>query len=165
MNERSPTHDVALDAECSAFCAYLVGREASEYIRQRYREAHRQTDLVPQDHSNAFDRFIVRFGQRGILCTRMADIYTRWFYRRSALRSKLLLLMAILECSKSTYSLFEASQSSSKTRFGLRLLAQGIRWVLCLIASFVFFSVSYPVAKCADRIGKISRAKYRWIRS
>ena len=159
MNERSSANDVALDVECSAFCAYLVGREASEYIRRRYCEAHHRTDLVHQDYSNSFDRFIIRFGQRGILCTRMADVYTRWFYRRSALRSKLLILMAILECSKSTYSLFEASQSHSKARFWLGLMVQGIRWILCLIASFAFFSGSYPVVKCADRIGKTSRAK------
>ncbi len=154
MNERSSAKNVALDTECSAFCAYLVGQEASEYIRQRYCEAHRRTDLVHQDHSDSFDRFIIRFGQRGILCTRMADVYTRWFYRQSALRSKLLILMAILECSKSTYSLFEASQSRSKARFWLEFMVQGIRWILCLIASFAFFSVSYLVVKCANRFGK-----------
>jgi hypothetical protein len=87
INERSSTNYVALDAECSAFCAYLIGREASEYIRRRYCEAHHRTDLVHQDPSNSFDRFIIRFGQWGILCTRMADIYTRWFYQRSALRT------------------------------------------------------------------------------
>ncbi len=157
MNERSYANDEALDAECIAFCAYLVGLEASEYIRKRYCEAHRRTKLVHQDHSNSFDRFIIRFGQRSIFCTRMADVYTRWFYRRSALRSKLLLLMAILECSKSTYGLFEASQSSSKARIFFGLVIQGIRWILCLIASFVFFSASYPIVRCADRIGKTSR--------
>jgi hypothetical protein len=158
MNELLSVNGVALDTECRAFCTYLVGREASEYIRQRYCEAHRRTDLVHQDHSNSFDRFIIRFGHRGILCTRMADIYTRWFYRRSALRSKLLLLMAILECSKSTYSLFEAGQSRSKVRLCLGLMVQGIRWGLCLIASFVFFTVSYPVVKCDDIIRKTLRA-------
>ncbi len=158
MNEQSFANDVVLDAECSAFCAYLVGREASEYIRQRYCEAHRRTDLVRQNPSNSFDRFIIRFGQRGILCTRMADVYTRWFYRRSVLRSKLLLLMAILECSRSTYSLFEASRSHSRARFCLGLMFQGIRWLLCLMASFVFFSLSYLIVKCGDVIGKTSRA-------
>ncbi len=158
MNDQSFANDTVLGVECRAFCAYLVDREASEYIRQRYCEAHHRTDLIHQDSSNSFDRFIIRFGQRGILCTRMADVYTRWFFRRSALRSKLLLLMAILECSRSTYSLFEASKSHSKARFCFGLMFQGIRWLLCLMASFVFFSLSYLIVKCGDIIGKTSRA-------
>ena len=158
MNEQSFANDVVLGAECSVFCAYLVGQEPTEYIRRRYCEAHHRTELIHQDPSNSFDSFIIRFGKRGILCSRMADVYTRWFYRRSALRSKLLLLMAILECSKSTYSLFEASKSLSKTRFLFGLVLQGIRWVLCIIASFVFFSFSYIGVKCSDIIGKTSRA-------
>ncbi len=152
MNEQSFIGDTVLEAECSAFCNYLVGREASEYIRTRYCQAHQRTDLVHQDPSNSFDRFIIRFGQKGILFTRMADIYTRWFYRHSALRSKLLLLMAILECSKSTYNLFEAEKSCSVIKFWFFFIANGIRWFLCLILSFIFFSLSYLIVKCADRV-------------
>jgi hypothetical protein len=99
------------------------------------------------------------------LCTRMADIYTRWFYRRSSLRSKLLLLMAILECSKSTYNLFESSRSVHKARIFCEFILQGVRWGLCLIISFIFFSVSYPIVKFIDIIRKITRTRYRWIRS
>jgi hypothetical protein len=158
MNEQSFANDVVLDSECNMFCDYLVGQEPTEYIRRQYCEAHHRTDLVHQDPANSFDCFIIRFGQRGILCTRMADIYTRWFYRRSALRSKLLLLMAILECSKSTYSIFESSKSHSKARFWFGLMGQGIRWALCIIASFIFFSLSYIFVKCSDIIGKTPRA-------
>ena len=158
MNEKSIANDVVLDAECSVFCDYLVGQEPTEYIRQRYCEAHHKTNLIHQDPSNSFDSFIIRFGQRGVLCSRMADVYTRWFYRRSALRSKLLLLMAILECSKSTYSVFEASKSHSRVKFWFGLMLQGIRWVLCIIASFIFFSLSYIFVKRGDVIGKTSRA-------
>ena len=157
MNERLAADSAALDAECRAFCVYLIGKEASDYIRQRYYEAHRRTDLVHQEPSNSFDRFVIRFGQRGILCARMADVYTRWFYRRSALRSKLLLLMAILECSRSTYGLFEASKSHSRALCYLVLMIQGIRWVLFLMASLLFFSLSYLVVKFLDRIRKTSR--------
>ena len=157
MNDQSFANDVVLGAECSVFCAYLVGREPSEYIRGRYREAHHITKLVHQDPSNSFDCFIIRFGQRGIISTRMADVYTRWFFRRSAIRSKLLLLMAILECSKSTYSLFEANKSHSKVLFFFGLMLQGIRWLLYIIASFVFFSFSYLVVRCGDVFGKTSR--------
>jgi hypothetical protein len=155
MTEKIAADSATLNTECRAFCVYLVGREASEYIRQRYCEAHHRTDLVRQNHSNLFDRFIINFGRRGILCTRMADIYTRWFYRKSSLRSKLLLLMAILECSKPTYNLFESSISHHKARIFFEFILQGIRWILCLIISFIFFSVSYPIVKFIDKIGKI----------
>jgi hypothetical protein len=158
MNEQLSAENKILDKECNAFCVYLVGKKASDYIKQSYREAHYRTDLVLQNHSNSFDHFIIHLGRQGILCTRMADIYTRWFYRRSALRSKLLLLMAILECAKSTYSLFETSHPYSNVRFWLGLIISGIRWILCLVASFIFFSISYPIVKCANIIRKILRA-------
>jgi hypothetical protein len=157
MNKQLSADSRILDEECDAFCSYLVGRPADEYIRKRYREAHERTELVPQNRDDTFDSFIIRFAQKGAFCTRLADVYTRWFFRRSALRAKLLLLMATLECSASTHTFFEAAASRSKIRFWLIVFFQGVRWISCLIVSFVFFSVSYLLISCLNVTKGVSR--------
>lgn len=165
MSERSSTDDVVLAAECSAFCVYLAGHEPSEYIRRRYCEAHKRTDLIQQDRSNGFDLFIIRFARCGSLCARLADVYTRWFYRRSALRRKLLLLLAILECSRSTCGLFEAAHSHSKVRFWLWMAYKGATLGVWLITSFLFFSCCYPLVKYVVKPGKNVQTEEQWAKS
>lgn len=165
MNENSHESDHSLVAECRIFSAYLINKEPDEYICAKYCEAHRVHGVVKQNWSDSFDRFIIRLAQRRPAFTRMADVYTRWFYRRSALRRKLLLLMAIIECTGSSFSVFEADRDLNKARVYLLLISRGITFVLYLAASLVFFSAAYPVVKSASKMGWSIEVNKQWERS
>ena len=84
-----------LDAECRVFTRYLVRLEADDYIATKYREAHRRLDLEVEPGS--FEERLLRRAALGPRRTRLADAYSRIFLPRSALRRKLVLLLAILE--------------------------------------------------------------------
>jgi hypothetical protein len=134
--------DQELAVECEVFAAYLTGLPAGDYVLEKYREAHRTTDLIGPSAPTPFDRFILRFARRGPLCTKLADIYTRWLYRTCVLRRKLLLMLAILECAGTTYRHFEAGQCRTRFGFGLWLAGRTIGFAACATVAVTLFTVA-----------------------
>jgi hypothetical protein len=93
----SPATEAELDRECDAFARYLAGGEASEYLRRKYREAHAAGVLG--EGASAFDRALAAAARRGPGWARLADVHARVFAPGGLLRRKLVLVLALLECS------------------------------------------------------------------
>lgn len=86
--------EAALEAECRRFTAYLLDAPPSPYVIACYVRAHRLTAAFePHDR---FDRVALRLAVR---TPGLADAHARLFAPASALRRKLVLLLAILETS------------------------------------------------------------------
>src|SRR5215471_16799085 len=89
-----------LERECHTYVRYLCGRNSSTYITEKYVDFHRKVGAIEPD---PFDRFLVRFSTRNLLCVHLADSYARVFRKESAIRKKLILVLALLESSPETF--------------------------------------------------------------
>ena len=84
----------ALAREADVFTAALVGAPAAPYVVREYVRGNEALALSP---APGFDSALVALARRGPRRARIADAYAGHFARRSTLRRKLALLVAILE--------------------------------------------------------------------
>lgn len=101
--------DEQLEAECRTFTRYLVNQQANDYLLSQYGFFHRAI----KGSADPFDRFVLRFAVRGPACTRIADAYLSSFRKHSILRSKLVLLLGLIEVSPPYYRRIEEPDSSA----------------------------------------------------
>jgi len=124
-----------LDRECRAFTRHVIGREADDYVRAKYRAAH---DRIPALHSrDAFDLFLVRFARRGRLLTKLADAYAAVAMPSSLLRRKLVLLLAILETCPPYHRILDEPAGGGPVRALARLAVTGLAAAASLLAAAV----------------------------
>lgn len=83
-----------LAAECRAFAIHLTGRKPPEYVLRKYTEYHRRFDK-PVD---SFDRFLLKMARKNRPLAFIADAYCIRFRKRAELRRRLVLTLALLEC-------------------------------------------------------------------
>jgi phytoene dehydrogenase-like protein len=108
--------DAALEAECRKLTAYLVDVPPSEYVIACYVRAHRTTSAFePHDR---FERVALRLAA---LAPGLADAHARLFAPASALRRKLVLLLAILETSSPSFRRVDDPGPRGPLRAWLRL--------------------------------------------
>jgi hypothetical protein len=87
--------DAAVDRECAVFTRHLLGMEADAYVTSRYRMA---LPAVPAlKPVTAWDRALLSVARRNVVAAKCADAYAALFDRSSALRKRLVILLAILE--------------------------------------------------------------------
>lgn len=125
MNEMT-----TVELECRTFTRYLVGHEPQPDVIRKYAEAHR----IDGTYSGG-DRFglvATRLARSHPLVTKLADSHARLFVPRGLLRKKLVLLLAILETSASSYRLIDEIDSASRALLIVRLAARGTGSVLSL---------------------------------
>ena len=128
-----------LDDECVAFSHYLVRQRPGDYVLGKYREAHATGDLFRGRASSYFDQFLLRAAMRHPLAARLIDSYTAVFFKRSTVRTKWVLLLAILESCAPTYRYFDAPDSSGRWSLALGMLGQGAVFSLTLGLSVLLF--------------------------
>ena len=88
---------IRLERECRSYAQYLAGRPPDDYLLRKYIECHKIGRIAePED---AFDRFLTRTAARGPFLARAADTYASRFLKYGSLRKKLVLVLALLECS------------------------------------------------------------------
>lgn len=132
----SATGSTALSRECEVFSRYLVGRLPDAYVLGKYIEAHR----VAPDYAGGsrFDRLLVSFAASGSAGASLADSYACLFARRSTLRRKLILLLAILESCAPARGFLDAVEPMPLFLLLLRLVARGVLFLIRLVAAAVF---------------------------
>ena len=86
--------DAALEAECRSLTRYLLGETPSPYVIACYLRAHGVSSAFQP--RGRFDRLALRLASTP-LGARLADAHARLFAPTSALRCKLVLLLAVLE--------------------------------------------------------------------
>jgi hypothetical protein len=84
-----------LSAECVVFTQHLLGCRPTDYVIAKYEEANEKLPtLAPADR---FDAWLVGFAASRASAASLADSYAAVFVPASALRKKLVILLAILE--------------------------------------------------------------------
>jgi nucleoside-diphosphate-sugar epimerase len=122
-----------LDAECQVFAVHVIGRQADDYVREKYRAAH---DRIPALHPHgAFDAFLVRFARRGRLFTKLADAYAAVAMPSSLLRRKLVVLLAILETCPPYHRILDEPAGGGPIGALLRLTVTGLGAAASLVAA------------------------------
>jgi len=87
-----------LEREARVFGRYLSGRTPPESLVAKYVDGHARADVAAGRGADRFDRFLVAFARAGVLPARVADVWSAFLRRRSVLRRKLVLAVALLEC-------------------------------------------------------------------
>lgn len=101
----------ALTAECRVFTQYLLGAEPDDYVAAQYGRACRTLPaLVP---SAAFDAILLTFARRGRRRAAVADAYAAAWRRSSALRQRLVVLIALLETRAPFSAMIDAPMGGS----------------------------------------------------
>jgi hypothetical protein len=128
----------SLARECGVFACYLTGIAPTPYILKKYAEAQRKNTACSS--SGQFDRLLLRFARLHPASTKLADAYARLLAPASALRKRLVLLLAILESTPLSESFLERPDSRNGLALALKAAWKGLGFVLALLfALFLLF--------------------------
>ncbi|HEX6244226.1 MAG TPA: hypothetical protein VFZ61_25090 [Polyangiales bacterium] len=128
----------ALAAEHARLARYVAGVEATPYQRAKYVDFHRKRAVEPR---GKFDHILVGLSHLGAVGLMLADAYSGTFYRASLVRVKLMLTLAILECSPPSYVVLDAPDPGGSLVF-VRML---VRVVLAALALATVAVVLVPL--------------------
>ena len=100
--------------ECRVFTRFLIDDDPTPYVIDRYTAAHHH--LPSLEPGGVFDRRLLRFARRAPWATRVADSYARILAPRTALRHRLVTLLAILETCAPSCRAIDAVQRGGRLR-------------------------------------------------
>ena len=142
-NEHSRSAQTALDRECRVFSRYLIGQFPSAYVLDKYRDAHAKLPGLRDGKAGHFDALLICLACRSPLLTRLADSYSRVLFKHSRVRTKLVVLLAILECCASSHRYFDRPEPCGKAMLFLMTLVHG----LIFLGSFVLAVIMLAPAR------------------
>lgn len=108
-----------LERECRTYARYLIGWEPNAYVIGKYIECHRIGRIV--EPAAPFDRFLTGISARSPFLARLSDAYASRFLKCGALRKKLVLMLALLECAGATFATLDEVDGGGKTGTLIRL--------------------------------------------
>jgi hypothetical protein len=129
--------DQTLNRECSVFALYLIGEPPSEYVKNKYRQAH-QTGSLPGVAAQPEEEFLVRVARIAPWSAKIIDGYTRIFRPFSTVRKKFVLLLAILESCPPAHKYLDSVDSSSILVLLVRLANRCLTFILTVVVGIVF---------------------------
>ena len=133
--------DPSLRRECRAYCRYLVGSDPTDYVVRKYVEFHRG-----RPRAAAFDRFLLAVSHAGTLGTRLADAYASRFARGNVVQRKLVLALALLECSPPAFEVLDRPRAGGVALAYPRLVASALVYGVSLVVATVLFAPVHVVA-------------------
>jgi hypothetical protein len=110
-----------LKRECSSYARYLTGQAPIEYVVEKYKDFHRKSDALACLNTDPFDRFLVEVSARGPHWACLVDSYASRFLKESVVRKKLVLTLALLECTPPTFEKLDATNRGGVAGAILRL--------------------------------------------
>lgn len=144
--DEPPRNAGELERECRVYCGYLIGRSPDEYVLQKYQAFHAHTRATTVQTTDRFDRLLLRTSRCCPLFARLVDTYANHFLKQSVVRKKLVLLLAILECSPATYRLIDATDRGGWLRLTGTLCARGLFYVVLWLVAIIGFGPLHAVA-------------------
>ena len=126
-----------LEQECRAYARYLSGQDPTPYLIEKYLEFHQK--LGQSLKLDSFDAFLVKVSVRGGIWVRFADSYARIFRKDCALRKKLILVLALLECSPPGFEELDSVPKGGLAGAVLRIAGTSIGFVLTSLAALIIF--------------------------
>lgn len=147
-----------LQQECRVFTRYLVGEAPTEYVVEKYIEAHAELGVFNGNRAEPFDHFLVQVATRNRLFVRMVDSYASIFYKNSLLRKKLTLLLAILESCVPFSRHFETPDSTNIFGISINIILRGLLFsitfllgsILLVPARIIISRRSKPVTEVGE---------------
>jgi len=139
-------NDTGLDRECLAFSAYLIGQRPDGYVLAKYREAHVAGGIVALNEGRFMDRLLVGVAAAHPAGAKLVDAYTAVFYKKSVVRRKWILLLAIFESCAPTYKYFDNPDAGGRARLAALLLWQGFIFILTFILSIILFMPAHLIS-------------------
>lgn len=133
--------------ECDVFCRYLVGATASPYVREKYLAA--QDSLPAHTRIHLVDRALLRVARLGTGFTALADTYAAILRRRSPLRCRLVLAVAILENAAETHALVDTAIEGSRAAAAFDVVVTGLWWTARLAVAVVVFAPIHLLGSAA----------------
>ena len=127
-----------LERECDVYARYLTGREPSAYVLRKYAGYHAEWSEKVES-SGSFDRFLVDISARNPFWTRLADTYAGRFHKTAALRKKLVLTLALLECSPGSFELLDAVDGGGSAATLVRLARQTAIYAGSMVLAILLF--------------------------
>jgi hypothetical protein len=128
------------ERECHSYTRYLTGERPPAYVVNKYRDFHRKSDALAALKFDPFDQFLVETSARGPLWARLADSYASRFRRDSAVRKKLVVTLAILECAPPISERLDAVGRGGMPGAILRMGCGAMLYAACLLLSLVLFT-------------------------
>jgi hypothetical protein len=129
-----------LERECLIYTQYLIGRMPSPYVVNRYLDFHHKSDAMTSLGFDAFDHFLVSVSARGPFWASMADSYASLLRKDSAVRKKLVLTLALLECVAPSFEALDQVDSRSNVAMPIALAWRAAKYAFLLGSSVVVFT-------------------------
>jgi hypothetical protein len=126
---------VELGRECDVFVRYLSRAEATPYLRAKYARAVEITpSLTPRP---GFESRLLRFAGRGPVTARIADAYAALLAPHSALRGRLVMLVALLESTPPYHEEIERPPRGASAGELGGAIVSGIAGIMSLVAGLL----------------------------
>ncbi len=148
---KSDLTDNKLIQECMVFAFYLTGVKPTEYVIDKYKQGNQSGNFLI---TSRFDNILLKFAVFHPSATRIADTYSRIFYRNSLIQRKLILILAILECSSPAYKYFDKPEASNKLSFVLKTFWVGIYFIFMFFASLIFLLPLQILTRIVERFSQ-----------
>lgn len=126
-----------LERECRMFTNYLINQEPDTYILNKYRLGN-EIEKIGMNIS-LFDSLLINAAQKRTFLLKLADAYTSFFYKNAAIRKKLIMLVAILECCASTYNQVDFANERSRASLYLKVGNKAFVFLINLVISIIVF--------------------------
>jgi hypothetical protein len=140
-----------LERECRAFTQYLTGEPPHGYVVEKYRDFHRQGDIPAVLPVDRFDQFLLHTSARGPYWARLADSYASRFRKSAAVRKKLVLTLAILECAPQTFEQLDAVKQGGLIGAFLRMGLGTVLYICNLALAIALFAPARIALSIARR--------------
>ena len=122
-----------LERQARVLAQYLTGTKAPDSVVRKYLDYHRMHDRA----EIGFDRFLLAISTRGPILTAIADSYCCHFRKSAVLRKKLVLLLALLECTGESSRRLDTADGTSGLRLWAMLAWRGTVHIAALAASLI----------------------------
>lgn len=128
-----------LEKECRTYTHYLIGEPPDGYVETKYIDYHlrARAEVAPRD---LFDEKLASLSARGVWWARIVDAYACRFYPTSAVRRKLVLTLALIECSPPSFRRLDVPERVGLFPTLANLAWHAIRFALATGAGTILLS-------------------------
>jgi hypothetical protein len=127
-----------LERECRVYTRYLIRQNPTPYVIEKYKDFHEKSEAAKE--LDSFDLFLVKTSARGSVWARLADSYASRFRKDSALRKKLILTVALLECTAPAYARLDLVPPGGFPGAAIRLGLSAIGYAAAVLVAAAIFT-------------------------
>ncbi len=107
-------------------------------VIEKYWDFHQHSEAAKE--LDTFDRFLVAASVRGPLWVRLSDSYASRFRKDSALRKKLILTVALLECTAPSFESLDRVPAGGSVGAALRIGWSALGYAASLLVAAIIFT-------------------------